>query len=840
MKKTSHGPSQEELRLRSELDQARRELRKLKDTKDTKDTKDAKDAKDAGAGPPADDVAALRAQVTELDRTRQRLSKLYFGQVEEAKKRAEKVRRVLDVAARLAAESDLEAILGATAAAIPASFGFATAVVHLRDPGATRFRARAFAGVAELVRVRLESDEVTLDTVAGWTREEYRLGRSYLVRPGDTGTPRGAAPAPHDWTWEEGDALLVPLHGRDGDAGALLWLEHPADRQVPAGEMLELLEWFGAHAFAAMENARRQNDLRRRGREAEEAGQRLQDIHVLRSNFVAAVSHELRTPLTAIRAYVDTLLGIQEGQLNHGQLLHFLSIIGEESERLARLVESVLDLNRFDSGTARVTRKRVDLAALCDDTIHQLWPMAEAAKVSLKEVNETADTLVDADRDQLRQLLLHLGSNAIKFTAPGGTVTFRIAGDEQEIRLQVEDTGIGIPEEALDRVFERFYQVDASPTRRFGGTGLGLAICKSIVEGHGGRIGATSTVGQGSCFAATLPRRTPVRVVVRPDAARTAGVEDVLRLGIEMVADIMNARVVSLLAPGRESDLRVEAAIGLEEHVVRDARVQIGSGVAGWVAEHRRPVCVARRDAQDDVEASGHAHYQSGTFLSVPLEGENGLLGVLNVTDPNSDSPFRAEDCYLLLHLAGRVAAAWAQASRPGKGAVAADAARSLRSLRAPEVPGRRAQLARAVAREMELGEAEIGAISFAASLQAEESSPSSEAPQGTEALGLVHEIAISHREWWDGSGFPRALSGTEIPVGGRILAVVDAWLQRMENAETPESAPAALAAIRDLAGQQFDPDVVRVLERVALTTAPRPKPSRSERTETIATQGGE
>jgi K+-sensing histidine kinase KdpD len=310
MKKTPHGPTPEHLRLKSELDQARRELKKLKG------------AEAPAGGASTDEVAALRAQVAELNGVRQRLSKLYFGQVEEAKKRAEKLRRVMDVAARIGAEPDVEAILDATVAAIAASFGFATVVVRVREAGATRFRASAFAGVPEPERVRLAADDLSLETVRGWMREEARVGRSYLVRQGAAAAPSGEPSPNADWQWRDGDALLVPLLSRDDDPAALLWLERPADRLVPAGEVLELLEWFGAHTLAAVENARRQTDLRRRGREAEEAGQRLQDIHVLRSNFVSAVSHELRTPLTAIRAYVDTLLGVQEGQLGHGQLLH--------------------------------------------------------------------------------------------------------------------------------------------------------------------------------------------------------------------------------------------------------------------------------------------------------------------------------------------------------------------------------------------------------------------------------------------------------------------------------------------------------------------------------------
>jgi signal transduction histidine kinase len=151
------------------------------------------------------------------------------------------------------------------------------------------------------------------------------------------------------------------------------------------------------------------------------------------------------------------------------------------------------------------------MAEVVAETARLLEPVGSAGQVSLKLDIRAADTSLEADRDQMRQLVLHLGSNAVKFTPAGGTATFRLEGNEQEITLQVEDTGIGIPEDALEQVFERFYQVDSSLVRRYGGTGLGLSICKSIVEWHGGRVFATSEHGAGACFTVVLPRRSAPR-----------------------------------------------------------------------------------------------------------------------------------------------------------------------------------------------------------------------------------------------------------------------------------------------------------------------------------------
>jgi response regulator RpfG family c-di-GMP phosphodiesterase len=444
--------------------------------------------------------------------------------------------------------------------------------------------------------------------------------------------------------------------------------------------------------------------------------------------------------------------------------------------------------------------------------------------------------------------VLHLGSNAVKFTPAGGTVAFRLEGNEREITLRVEDTGIGIPEQAMERIFERFYQVDSSLVRRYGGTGIGLAICKSIVDWHGGRIFATSSPGQGSCFTVVLPRRTAPRVVVRQAPRLQPATEDVLKLAVEMVAEVMNARVVSVMAAEPGGEMVVQAAIGLEERVVQETRIQAGRGVAGWVLEHRRPVCVSNADDRNEVTASGRDSYRTQTFLAVPIEGPEGLLGVLSVTDPASQKTFDAEDCHLLLDLAERVANAWQQAQSLEANQMHVEGAtHALRQLLQHIERGRRTapdrtRLARATARAMRLSEAEVGLIGFAATVHdvgmtlvrddALESGGPLTSPERDrmerhpelgaellkplEAVGAVREIVLSHHEWWDGTGYPRRLIGTDIPVGARVLAVVDAYesMTMGRPHRRPMTPEQALVEIGQLKGRHFDPEVVEAFER--------------------------
>jgi response regulator RpfG family c-di-GMP phosphodiesterase len=316
-----------------------------------------------------------------------------------------------------------------------------------------------------------------------------------------------------------------------------------------------------------------------------------------------------------------------------------------------------------------------------------------------------------------------------------------------------------------------------------------------------------------------------------------------------MVAEVMDARVVSLMACQPDGDLVVQAAIGLEERIVQDARIKPGHGVAGWVLEQRRPVCVSHTADSRSVTASNREQYRTGTFLAVPIEGEGKLLGVLNVTDPVSQRTFDAEDCHLLLDLAERVAIAWQQAqSLEANQAGVEGATTALRQLLQHAARGRRTapdrvRMARATAREMRLSEAEIGMIGFAATvhdvgmtmvpeealertgtLTAEEREQmerhvelGAELLEPLEAVGAVREIVLSHHEWWDGTGYPRRLQGPDIPLGARVLAVVDAYesmtLGRAHRGAL--SRDQALVEIQQRRGTQFDPDVVEAFERV-------------------------
>jgi signal transduction histidine kinase len=864
-----------ELKLRAELDQARRELRRMKHAAHAPGAMVS--APVTGSSPPSE-LEALRGEVTVLTETKQRLSRLYFRQVEENHRRAQKVHELLENLGEINSALDLDTLLARMAATVSRSLGFGVVQIRVREPGSPMLRVRAHAG--EDAAERAAAGDERLEDFLSKLSDESKVSSSYFIsqRPPSRPTPEAPAPADgeQEWDWQEGDALHVPIYGRIGDLVGSVSVGDPEDALVPSRETVELLEIFGNLAGVAIENARLQRQHDHHAGELEAAGRRVQELHALKTDFISTVSHELRTPLGAIRAYVDTLLSAREEEVPFEQQQGFLKVIHEESERLSRLIESMLDLSRFDAGAMRHVRQPVEFAEILEEAVEELLPGAQAAQVDLKAHIDAADTRIEADRDQIKQLVLHLGNNAVKFTPAGGSVTLRLVADARDVTLEVEDSGVGIPEPLLEKIFERFYQVDSSLVRRYGGMGLGLAICKSIVDWHGGRLSAESVPSRGSRFTVVLPRNGGPRVLVRTGPGARAGTEDVLKMAIEMVAQVMNARVVSLLAPGGpEGALVVQAALGLDERVVREATIRPGHGVAGWVAEHRRPVCVSEPGDRPAGAGPGRVSYRTGTFLSVPLEGEEGLIGILNVTDPVSEKPFGAEDCHLMLHLAERVSEALrAPGEVEDRRAGSKDAARALRKA----IPGRelrrdsaggRVALARAVARALVLPESEVGLVSFAASLEgagmaglegrlprAEAApAPDREAEPGTlsesdveplrplEAFGAVRDIVLSQHEWWDGSGYPRGLKAREIPVGSRILAVVDAFtgLVAGQARRPAQSRAEAMRELRRLADTRFDPQVVDAFEKAYREQEmPREESAADSWEHASTTQGGE
>ncbi|MEI6079450.1 MAG: ATP-binding protein [bacterium] len=227
----------------------------------------------------------------------------------------------------------------------------------------------------------------------------------------------------------------------------------------------------------------------------------LRRLETIRKDFVANVSHELRTPISSIKGYAETLLdGAIEEEKNASD---FVKIIYSEAERLASLINDILDLSKIESDSFKLKFKPCDVKKLIDSSIERLSKDAKDKNIFLD--NKAAPDTINADCNLIIQALINLIHNAIKYSSENSKVIISSERQGKYVKIEVKDFGVGIPESDIPRIFERFYRVDKARSKELGGTGLGLAIVKHIVQVHGGDVFVTSIEGQGSTLGFTIP-----------------------------------------------------------------------------------------------------------------------------------------------------------------------------------------------------------------------------------------------------------------------------------------------------------------------------------------------
>ncbi|MGO1923322.1 MAG: two-component system histidine kinase PnpS [Jeotgalicoccus sp.] len=227
-------------------------------------------------------------------------------------------------------------------------------------------------------------------------------------------------------------------------------------------------------------------------------------LEKMRSEFVANVSHELKTPITSVKGFAETLLsGDVPDEATANQ---FMQIIYDESERLNRLITDLLELSKIEKQAMPLKITAVNVNEIIENSTQTISKFARDKNLTLHLPDDEKPVYVEADIDRLGQIVLNLVANAVNYTSDNGDIYIDVEERSSKIVLSVKDTGMGIPEEALDRLFERFYRVDKARSRHSGGTGLGLAIVKHLVESHDGRIYVNSKEGIGTTFTVELPK----------------------------------------------------------------------------------------------------------------------------------------------------------------------------------------------------------------------------------------------------------------------------------------------------------------------------------------------
>ena len=246
-----------------------------------------------------------------------------------------------------------------------------------------------------------------------------------------------------------------------------------------------------------------ENEIKEMFEKAKNDIEYLERLQRMRSQFLANVSHELRTPIFSIQGYLETLLNgaIDDPKVNK----HFLQKANQNTVNLSNLLNDLIDISMIESGEMRMSYRYFDINNFIQNILSEFIPMAEEKNIKLT-FNPTKDGLqVFGDKDKLRQVLVNLLQNAIKYTDEG-SIEILLTEEKKVVNIAVKDTGIGIPEEDLNRVFERFYRVDKARSRAVGGTGLGLAIVKHIIEAHNSKIVVQSKLNKGSTFSFKLKK----------------------------------------------------------------------------------------------------------------------------------------------------------------------------------------------------------------------------------------------------------------------------------------------------------------------------------------------
>jgi signal transduction histidine kinase/putative methionine-R-sulfoxide reductase with GAF domain len=656
-----------------------------------------------------------------------------------------------------------------------------------------------------------------------------------------------------------GDTLLLTLNGseRPDPIGYLLiGLERSLEDAIATDD----LQRWASLGRIALSNQRDRELAGRRYEEIQNEKDHLSELHRLKSQFIAAVSHELRTPLTSICAYAETLRSpaVREDEETRDR---FLRVIQDESRRLTRIVDDILDLATMDSGHVRLSCRPDDLAALVRDAFDVIHPIAREKDIRIVEP-DTEEARVHADPDLLKQLIVNLLENAVKFSPRGAEVRVSIELDASTVRLVVEDDGPGIPTEELDAIFERFHQIDGSNAREHGGSGLGLAICRSIATWHDGRIWAESGEGEGARFIVSLPRgraigreKTDPPTVVKRRRPRDHRLPELMT---EMIAEVMGAETVSLmLLDPAGNELYIQAALGLPDETIRDVRVAVGERISGVAAETGKTVFIPDLNADPRFVPTGRENqYRTPSLLSVPIRLQDTTIGVINVTNKSTAEPFSDHDRRLLEILTERVATVLRKLREYGstreRVECIEEAIRGVIDVRRHYFPRGEdsSDLVLGICQELGLDQEEAVQIHYASVLH---DVGMTRLPEGVykkpadlserdremvhrhpeeaarvlrslEYMPDVFDIIVAHHEEPDGSGYPKGLTAPVIPMGAKILAVVDAYhaLRSERPYRDPVSREEAIEELRRNSGKQFEPEIVESLVRVLEKTATR------------------
>lgn len=417
---------------------------------------------------PLTESGKLRASVTLLQRQKEELS------------------HILDINRQLTSTLDLEPLLQKIieAAADLTETEAASIMLYDEKMHELRFRAATGKNAEQLAKVRVPIEGSIAGTI-------WKTGQPMLISEAEQ-DPRHYDATDQAIQFETRNILGVPLSIQDRSIGVLEVVNRHDDESF-AEEDVRLLSTLAGQAAIAIQNAQLVGELQK-------AYQKLNQLDSLKNDFIAIASHELRTPLGLVLGYASMLKDDASGPAAQQ-----VEAVLQAALRLRGIIEEMVNLRHLDTGARMLQPEVMDIKVLIGLVCAECDTLAHGKGQTILFQLPSEPVLVNADRAQITIVLNNLLTNAIKFTPDGGQIAVGAAPHDSEVWVTVSDTGVGIPTGDLERIFERFYQVEPHMNRRHGGMGLGLSIARGMVELHGGRIWAESRVGRGSRFTFTLP-----------------------------------------------------------------------------------------------------------------------------------------------------------------------------------------------------------------------------------------------------------------------------------------------------------------------------------------------
>lgn len=756
----------------------------------------------------------------------------------------ELVERLVRTGDAILADAPTPGIFDSMARAVAEDSGADLAILRIAKPGGSTFETRAAFGLDGASPDAHDPSSVSVAALADLCGRARPFGRGFVVGAREAEAAL-ESPVPRGVEWRGENVFIMRIEENEQPVG---FFTVGFFSGAPGARVAPLLRLFADRVLIVLQKDRARDLLREKERALAVCREELESVNELKTNFLSVVSHELRTPLTSVKAYTETLLDNAD-TIKRETLQDFLRVMDEESERLIKLVDNILNFSRMETGHLKVEKTVCALNRMIEEAHAALQAKFCSAGINVELRLPRHPCRIEADRELIAQLLQNLLSNAVKFTPAGGKVTVTLEEEAAAARIVVQDTGKGIPEDQLEKIFERFYQVDTSNTREYGGSGLGLAICKNIVDWHDGKIWVENVKESGAKFIVLLPMKDiVVRHAVSAGAigSRRFERERYLTLLVEMLAEFLQARKASIMLLEKDQQiLRVVAAKGLDLEFVQNTRLEVGDRIAGKVAQTGEPLHVF--DIENDSEygrANNALFYGTRSFISAPLRDEGEIIGVLNVSDHVEEREFSRADRELLEALSGIIVGMLKKLDAYEK--VSAnfeklkDAMRAILDVR--EAWGSRhlidlTLVALAIGEKLNLDERSLTALRLGMNLydlglmriprnirvKREELAPkerevlrehtnigfSLTSPMGLE--DRIMKMVRSHHEHYDGTGYPDGLAGDEIPVEARIVSVVDTLRALMSEGPYRRmySLEEARAEIARGAGTRFDPRVV-------------------------------